>query len=119
MHEFMLRQSMGSRGHAVDDGMHRSRRRSSPRPRARLRRHEIAKARYCYRTKGRYRDAELTAREAPTGTLNIASMPKRKNAASTAAQTEAMNAWMKKTYSGKVSRCVLELCARFDRACTD
>ena len=70
-------------------------------------------------SKGRYRDAELTAREAPTGTLNIASMPKRKEAVSTAAQKEAMNTWMKKTYSGKVSRCVLELCARFDRACTD
>ena len=63
-------------------------------------------------SKGRFRDAELTAREAPTGTVNIASMPKRKEAVSTAAQKEAMDAWLKKTYSGKVSRCVLELCAR-------
>ena len=55
-------------------------------------------------SKGTFRDAELTAREAPTGTLNVATMPKRKDAVSAAAHKEAMKARMRQTYSGKVRR---------------
>jgi len=43
-------------------------------------------------SKGRYRDAEKTGREAPTGTLNTASMPKRKGAKSKATHKAAMHA---------------------------
>ena len=55
-------------------------------------------------SKGTYRDAERVGREAPTGTLQTAAMPKRKDAESLAAHKLAFQGWMKQTLSGKVKQ---------------
>ena len=57
--------------------------------------------------KGRYRDAETLACEAPVGTLSTKDMPKRKQAKTKVAQAKHgadFRAWMKRTFKSKVRR---------------